>query len=86
MLTLRVRWIGRFFGPEDLSVRFSSVRLVSPAKPPFGLGGIDITLPDGRDFYFWTREVDFILRCLSIAGFPVSWERHIATKAWSREP
>lgn len=87
-LAVKVRWFARLFRPADLTVGPSSVKLVAPTKPAFGLGisGIDIALSDGRNFYFWTGRRDAILEGLAAAGFPVSGDEHKARKVWAVEP
>jgi len=87
-LALKVRWFARLFRPAGLTVGPSSVTLVAPTKPAFGLGisGLDIALVDGRNFYFWTGQRDVILQGLAAAGFPISWDEHKARKVWEVEP
>ena len=86
--TLRLRLAGRWFRPTDLDATPGEVKLITPAKPPFRLGlkGIDITLNDSTDFYFWTGRADEALRYLTSAGFPVGSEVRRATKAWKATP
>jgi hypothetical protein len=81
-VSIRPRLFGAvplFAGPRDLDSAF-------PVRGAFRTRGVGLRLTDGREWYFWTGQVDQALQTLADHEFPVSHEERRASKIWQARP
>jgi hypothetical protein len=81
-LSMRVR----LFGGDDLKVTPALLAEVFPVETWLGGGGVGFRLPDGREWYFWTRHVDRVLDLHDEQGFTVSRTVRRPGKVWRATP
>jgi hypothetical protein len=84
-LSLRLRWPGRLFGAEELSVTVDELTRVYPIQGLMS-SGVGFTNRDGRDFYFWTGKREEVLEILRGRGYPVSDTVERPSKVWRGTP
>jgi hypothetical protein len=84
---LRLRGpLPRLTSAESLRATPSNLQEVFPIRSRARFRGVGFRRPDGREYYFKTRQVDDVLHALQNMGFPVSTLAQPASKIWKLKP
>ncbi len=84
-LSLRLRHFAKWAGGIPLEVAPGELARVYPTRSMW-TRGLGFTDRQGREWYFWTGQVQRVLDVLRERGYPVTYVSQRADKIWKGTP